>query len=175
MVIEASQILRSPVVDVTGTTHGTVDACVFLANEARLYGLQVTKGNVVTKFRAVRIEDVISINPRHVVIDSTDVLTKDLKDFDQIAKQSGSVLGVSAVTESGKRLGKISDVLMDADTGFIVRMYIRNLLHERIIPRQFLVSITPKQVVFKDIVDTPLFEQTATTEAPSAPPDIIPA
>jgi len=165
MVIEASHLLQSSVVDATGTKHGAVDTCVYIGDEARLYGLQLAKAGVITRFRGVRFADVLSVNQHAIIIDSPAVIEKDLKDFDAVAKATGPVVGVTAKTESGKKLGKISDVLLDADTGFIVRFYLRNLLSERIIPRQFLVSITPREVVFKDVVDTPLFTQVATAEA----------
>ena len=168
MVIEASHIVNASVLDTTGTAHGSVDACVFLATEARLYGLQIARGSVMTRFRGLLFADVISLNQHSVIVDSAETIKKDLKELDEVSKNSGPVIGITAVTESGKRLGKISDVLVDADTGFIVRLYIRNLLQERIIPRQFLVSITPKQVVFKDVVDTPLFDQVASAEATPA-------
>lgn len=168
MVIEVSRLINAPVLDVTGREHGTVDACTFTSSEARLYGFQVARGSMVTRFRTLKLESVLSVTHKGLVIDQAEVLSKDMKELDQIAKSSGKILGVKARTESNKTLGKISDLLIDADTGFIVRFYIRNLLMERIIPRQYLVSITPREIVFKDIVDTPIFDQVAATEAVAA-------
>lgn len=165
MVIEASSLLGAPVLDTSGVKHGVVDAGVYLASEARLYGLQISKGSVLTRFRGLLITDIIAVNQRSIVIDTPEVIQKQLKELDQIAKETGPVVGVAAATESGKKLGKITDVLLDADSGFIVRFYLRQLLSERIIPRQFLVSITPRQIIFKDVVDTPIFDQVATAEA----------
>lgn len=163
MVIEASSILKAPVLDVTGRKVGSVDTCVYRADEARLYGLQVSRGSVVSKFGSLLIDDIISLGSKSVIVDSGELIGKHLKDLDSIAKETGTIIGVKAVTESGKVLGKVFDLLFDSDTGFIVRFYIRrHVLSERIIPRQFLVSITPKQIVFRDVVDTPIFDQVAT-------------
>ncbi len=165
MVIEVSRLIKSPVLDATGREHGTVDTCVFTSDEGRLYGFQVARGSMLTRFLALRLDSVLSVTHKGLIIDQEQDLGKDLKGLDVIAKKSGKVLGVKAKTESGKTLGKISDLLIDADTGFIVRFYIRNLLMERIIPRQYLVSITPREIVFKDVVDTPIFDQVAASEA----------
>lgn len=161
--------MGAPVVDVTGRKVGSVDTCVYRSDEARLFALQVARGAVVSKFGGLLIDSVLSVGAKGVVIDSAEEITNDLKNLDKIAKESGPVVGVNAVTESGKQLGKVFDLLLDADTGFIVRFYLRrHILNERIIPRQFLVSITPRQVVFRDVVDTPVFDQLAQTEATPA-------
>jgi uncharacterized protein YrrD len=168
MVLEASHIKNVPVLDITGTRLGSVDEIVYLASEARTYGLQVAKPGVLTRFASLEFVDVISLNQRSVIVDGVESLKKDLKELDKVGTASGAVVGVKAKTESGKSLGRVSDLLIDADSGFIVRFYIRALLQERIIPRQFLVSITPREVIFKDIVDTPVFDQAATAEAAGA-------
>ncbi len=165
MVLESSHLIGSAVIDVGGVKHGTIDRCVYLADEGCLHGFQVAVPGVITKFRSLELADCISLNQESVVIDSPTVIQKDLKPLDEIVKKNGPVVGLGAVTESGKKLGKVFDLLLDADTGFIVRLYVRALLNERIIPRQFVVSITPEQVVFKDVVDTPLFDQVASAEA----------
>lgn len=168
MVIEASHITSSPLIDITGIKHGKIDRCIYSGEQGRLIGFQVAQNGVVTKFRALDLADCVAINQGSVVIDSPDALQKDLKMFDEIVKKDGSIINVPAATESGTKLGRVTDLLLDADTGVIVRFYIRALLGERIIPREFVVAITPKQVVFKDVVNTPVFTQIATTSEAGA-------
>lgn len=167
MLLEASHLLKGSVLDTSGQNCGRIDRCVYSAETARLAGFQVATSTVVTRFRGLDIADCLSLNHERVVIDSATVLNKNLKELDAIAEVSGKVVGVAATTESGTSLGHISDVLLDADTGLIVRLYVRKLLAERIIPREYLVSITPKRVVFKDVVNTPVFAQVASAEAPA--------
>ncbi len=162
MVIEASRVLKQPVTDTSGRACGMLDRPVFSANEGRVFGFQVSQGSLVTKFKALNYHDILNIGASGAVIDTEQVLGKELKELDAVAKEAGPLLGVKARTESGKSLGRVTDVLIDAETGFIVRFYLRNLMMERIIPRQFLVSITPREVIFKEIVDTPIFNQVAT-------------
>jgi uncharacterized protein YrrD len=168
MVLEASRILKVPILDATGVVLGKVDTAVYLATEGRLYGFQVAKPGVLTRFAGVEFSDVLSLNQHSVIVDTIECLQRDMKEFDKVAKATGPIIGLNAKTESGKKLGKISDLLLDAESGFIVRFYIRQLLQERIIPRQFVVSITPREVIFKDVVDTPLFDQVAGAEAAAA-------
>jgi uncharacterized protein YrrD len=164
MLLEASHLTKGSVVDIQGLRCGQIDRCVFSREAAALAGFQVATGSVVSRFRGLDLTDCISLNHEAVVVDSADDLHKDLHELDEIAAATGPVIGVAAMTESGDRLGTVSDVLLDADTGLIVRFYLRRLLVERIIPRQYLLSITPKQVVFKDVVNTPVFTQVATAD-----------
>lgn len=165
MLLETSHLLQGLVSDVSGIRHGRVDKCVYSADHAALVGFQVAASGVITKFRSLSLQDCISLNHESVVIDSSAALGKELKELDAVSELTGPVVGVTAVTESGQRLGTVNDLLIDADTGIIVRFYLRKLLAERIIPRDYLVSITPKRVVFKDVVNTPVFNQIATAEA----------
>jgi len=164
MLLEASHLLKGSVVDVQGVRYGRVDTCIYNADTAALAGFQVAASGVVARFRALMLVDCISLHHENVVIDSGQVLTKDMRELDAVAQHSGKVIGVTAVTESGTRLGVISDVLLDGDTGLIVRLYVRKLLAERIIPREYLIAITPKRIVFKDVVNTPIFNQVASAE-----------
>lgn len=165
MLLEASHIAKSSVVDVQGVGYGKIDRCVYNAERASLVGFQVALGSLVGRFRALALVDCISLTQQTVVIDSKEALSKDLKTLDEVATLSGPIVGVTAQTESGNGLGTISDLLIDADTGLIVRLYVRKLLSERIIPREYLVAITPKKVIFKDVVNTPVFTQVASAES----------
>lgn len=169
MLLETSHLLQGVVSDVSGIRHGRVDRCVYSADLGALIGFQVATSGVVTRFRALALQDCISLNHEAVIIDTSEALGKDMKELDAVAATSGPIVGVTATTESGQRLGTVSDLLIDADTGIIVRFYLRKLLAERIIPREYLVSITPKRVVFKDVVSSPIFNQVATAEVVANP------
>ncbi len=161
MIIEATHCKGLPVVDSSGTEYGVIDFLVYDGKIGQAVGLQVAKSGVVKKFFGLEWRDIASSNRRAIVIHDKSALKTNLKDLDNIYHHYGRVINVTATTESGKRIGRISDVLIDADTGLIVRFVIRSLFHERIIPRHFLVSITPNAVVFQDVVDQPIFDKLA--------------
>ena len=164
MVIEASQLLGASIRLANGKKVAAVDRMVFDGQEARVAGFQTSQRSVLTRFSRLDYVDTLAVERGEIVIDNENVIQKDLKPFDQLRTHFGAVLGVTAKTESGRKIGKVHDLVIDADTGLIVRFYLGQLLHERIIPRQFLVSITPKQIIFKDIVIAPTFDQAATLE-----------
>jgi uncharacterized protein YrrD len=124
---------------------------IFNGQEATLLGFQVAKKGVIKKFAGVYFVDLIDITKQEVVVENEQALLANLREFDDAHKNFGAVVGVTAVTESGQRLGRVADLYLDITTGAITRFYLRNLLQERIIPREYLVAITPKRIVFKDI------------------------
>jgi uncharacterized protein YrrD len=162
MIVELSDLKKVPVRTVTGDTLGHIDMPVFNGKEATLLGFQVAKRGVMKKFAAVYFMDLIDLTRHEALVENEQSLLTNLRDFDEAFKNFGPVTGVVADTESGKRLGRIADVYIDITTGAIVRFYIKNLLQERIIPRDYLVAITPQKVVFKDGADQPVsFEKVA--------------
>lgn len=165
MIVELADLIKIPVRTVTGDVLGTTDLPIFNGQEATLLGFQVTKKGVMKKFAGVYFIDLIDITKQEMVVENEQSLLTNLREFDEAYKNFGGVVGVAATTESGKRLGRVADVYLDITTGGITRFYLRNLLQERIIPREYLVAITPKQVVFKDIVSEPIAFEKATQAA----------
>lgn len=165
MVLEASKIIGSPVVLAEGKKIATVDKIIFDGSEAKIVGFQVGQRALLQSFSALDYANVLSVERDHIVVDDPKVLDKNLKPFDQLRQRFGTVIGSLAKTESGTRLGRITDLIFEVESGFIVRFYIGALLRERIIPRQFLVSVTPKAVIFKDVVNAPVFDNVAISEA----------
>lgn len=165
MVLEVSQLLNAAIRSADGKKLASVDRVIIDGRDARIAGFQTSVRTVLTRFGRLDYVDTIAVEHGEVVIDNESAIQKDLKPFDLLRRQYGAVLGVSAKTESGRKIGKVTDLVIDADTGLIVRFYLGHFLNERIIPRQFLVSITPKQVVFKDIVIAPTFDQVAVSQS----------
>lgn len=161
MIIELSRVLETAVHDSTGAKVATVERAVFNGRKAQLIGLLVTLPNLVKKSAVIYFEDILSLDRQMVVIDSKNDLKTELKEFNELMKSFGPVIGISAKTESGRYLGKIQDLYLDGESGLIVRFYLRHLLKERLIPRDFLVSISSREVIFKDIVDQPMFDKIA--------------
>lgn len=161
MIIEAAALMGLPVENEKGEKLGAVEVLVFNGETTRLAGFGVSRSSFFSKTAGLALEDVISLYSDRVVVDSEADLGGDTKALDSVFQQYGRVLNVTAKTASGRKIGKVVDVFLEAQTGVIVRFYLRNMLKEQIIPRQFLVKIAPEQIVFKDIVDQPIFNQAA--------------
>jgi len=167
MILEASQIVTAPIVSAEGKKLAEVDRIVFDGQEAKIAGFQVKQRAVIQRFASLDYNDVLDCERQAVIVDVNQKFSRDLKHFDSLHQHFGAVLGVTAKTESGERLGRVSDLLFEVESGLIVRFCLGQLLKERIVPRQFLVAITPKAIVFKDIVNQPIFDQAATQAAPA--------
>ena len=167
MLVEASHCIGLPVFNAKGQTLGAVDRLVWQGSEATVVGMQVTRPGLVKKFAALYYDDITEASRQGFMTDEGK-LQSSLKELDEVVKRFGKVIGANAVTESGQKIGRVTDIIFDADTGGIVRFVIRDFLKERIIPRQFFVTATPKAVVFQDVVETPVFDKVATMPAPEA-------
>lgn len=159
--LEVSQLLGAPIRLTTGQKLAAVYRVIIDGQDARIAGFQTTARALLRRFGALEYSDALYVRRDEITTDDTKSIQNNLKPFDLLRRQYGAVLNVAAKTESGRRLGRIHDLAIDAESGLIVRFYVGQLLRERIIPRQFLVSISPKQVIFKEIVGQPLFDQIA--------------
>jgi len=165
MILEASALLNAQIKTTQDEKLGNVDRLIFSSATAKLVVIQVVSTKVLKKFTALDYDDVISAERGLVVVDSANSLTKDLKPLDEEYKKTGRVIGVNAVTKSGQSTGKVVDVAFDETTGLITRFYLRQLLTERIIPRSFLVQITPKKIIFEDAINSPTFDRLASQQS----------
>lgn len=164
MVLEVSQIAEAAVVSADGKKLASIDKIIFDGKDAKIAGFQIKERAVISRFAALDYLDILTCERQTVVVDKTPQFSRDLKHFDELRAHFGNILNVTAKTESGLKIGKVKDLLFEIETGLIIRFYIGTLLRERIIPRQYLVSITPKAIIFKDIVGQPIFDQVATLE-----------
>lgn len=168
MIIEAAQLTGLAIVTDQGRGVGSVDRIIIDGKDIKISGFQVAKSGLVKKFSGLDYADVTSVSRQQLTIESVEALTKDLKKLDNLHRHYGRVFGVTAKTQSGKVIGKVVDLYVETATGGIIRFFIRNLWNERIIPSQFLIAITPKEIIFKDIVDQPIFNQVAAGNVPAA-------
>jgi sporulation protein YlmC with PRC-barrel domain len=162
MLIEATRLKNLPVLDNGQNKLGLVNSLYFEGDKGSLVGLKVVNTGVLKKYYALGYLDCDISSQQVVSVENKEALKEDLVDYDALIKKFGKLLGVKAITQSGKSLGVIEDVLIEVESGLIVRMVLRNYVMERIIPRQFVVGITPKRIIFQDVVNQPTFDKLAT-------------
>ena len=165
MVIELSELVGLTVRSTANKPLGKVDFCIFNGKTATLIGFQIARSGVLKKFAGISFSDLIDLSRDELVIENEAKLMPKLNEFDALYKTYGPVVGVSAQTESGERLGRVQDLYIETNTGAIARYHLRHFFQERIIPQQFLVAITPERVVFKDEVAKPQFTGAVAAEA----------
>lgn len=156
-----------PVRTSEGQTLGTVVQLIFDPTEVRLWGIEVDLKGMLTGRRLLSWEDIIALGQEGVVIDKASQLKKDLSALKVKRREGGTVIGLPAATQNQSGLGRVRDLMIESETGAIVRFLLVRFFQERLIPRQFLVTINSRQVVFQDTVEKPTFDKLA-SQATSA-------
>lgn len=168
IIAELSNFKDLPILTANGEKAGNVDMAIINGKTLQIIGFQIINRKaigLVKKFSSLYYEDIISISSTEIIIEDKESLRANLNELDQTYKNFGPVVGVVAITESGKRLGRVADLYVDTLGGSIIRFYIRHLLKERIIPSDYLVAITPRRIIFKDVVGDPIALDKAVAEA----------
>lgn len=163
MIIELTHILNNKVINNNGLLIGRINGAT-IDTKNQLVSAIIVKENSVLRFRKqdlfVPYEEIASAD-RNLVTLRPMAKTASARDFKQVNEEVGPILGVAAFTESGERLGRVADIHFELETGKINRYDIKYLWQEQLIPQQFVVAITPKRIVFADIVKRPTFDHAA--------------
>jgi sporulation protein YlmC with PRC-barrel domain len=93
-----------------------------------------------------------------LIIDSEEELAEpgDLVRLGPLLKQSFTPLGKLAVTDMGRRMGRVENYTVNLDTDKVQKLYIRQPLWRSwfgsslIIDRAQIIDVTPRQIVIRD-------------------------
>lgn len=168
MIIELDQLFGLAVVTTKGDSLGEIDGAFIDVRDQKLTAFKVRRSTLgITRERlAVSFSDVTEINRQLITVNS-DAKKISQHQHEKSLTDSSPILGVKAKTESGQSLGRIVNAQIDSNTGYVVRYELKLLLADRLIPRQFLVTINQKVAIFKDIVNRPTFDRAAAEAQPS--------
>jgi len=161
MIIEIRGLWGLPVRTTEGRTLGKIGHIVFDLTDLKIWGMEVETKGVFVGQRSLPWEKVIALGPEGAVINEAKDLQSDLAIVRQKRKNGGEIIGLRATTQNSGHLGQIYDLQVEAETGLVARFVLNNLFKERIIPRQFLVTISSNQAVFQDEVNKPTFDKLA--------------
>jgi uncharacterized protein YrrD len=153
-------IVGLPIIDLsTGDEIGTVKECVFDKTENCLLGLISGSRGCPKDEQAVRFGDLKSIGEDVVVVDSgSRLLPADQAEFlnEDLSTRNVSVLGKRVISDKGRQIGTIRDVILDAETGSIVGWevsegIIQDILSGRnVIPHDSFVTIGEESVIIPE-------------------------
>jgi sporulation protein YlmC with PRC-barrel domain len=93
-----------------------------------------------------------------LIIDSEEELTQaeDLVRLSAALEQDFSPLGKSAVTDLGRRVGRIEDYTINLDTNQVQKLYVKQSIFQSwhgsslIVDRSQIVDVTPRQIIVRD-------------------------
>lgn len=151
-IIESKPILSLQ----TGSKIAVIDKPIIDPSKLIVIGFYITSpsdtGNILLCM------DIREINRQGIVIDRHDTLVykQDLVKFKDIIDINYELIGKKVITESGSKLGKVSDFVVDDKSFFIKKIYSRQSVVKNfsgtgvIIDRSQIIEVTDSKLVVKD-------------------------
>lgn len=157
----SGSILNKPVLSLrTGGPIATATKAIINPNNLKIEGWHVVDKLDNTQLILVA-NDVREIIEQGIVVNDHEVLStpEDLVRLKPILEHNFEVVGKIASTESGKKLGKISDYAIDSDNLMIKKLYASQSLVKNFsggtlsIDRSQIVEITNKRIIVEDTTE----------------------
>ena len=155
MLIQTSTIIGLPIAAIDSESKiGQVENIVIDPESGELAGFIVKPHQLFSKNKILSIFDVIDIDKNGLVVKSEENLLNlsEIVKIERIIKKNIKIIGQRAVTESNKHLGRVSDLLIDTESSFVVKYYLHGILEDRIISNDKMIKITKKALIFSDDV-----------------------
>lgn len=158
MLIEAKRLVNLPVAanDVLSKI-GDIKQIVIDPENGRLLGFLISTGAFFASQKALSVTDITDWDINGLITENIDNLVdpSEIIRIKKVVDQGIFLLGMKAMTESGKNLGHIDNLLIDTTAEHVVKYYLQDLLGvSRIIPADKVVKID-KAVIFQDDIDIP--------------------
>lgn len=140
----------------TQTKLGFVLDVIIKKSDISVYGL-VVKTSLLpfSKMKVVTETDILEIGNEGVIVQDEEAIA-DLDETVRLKEAYHHKLrGINqhVKTKSGKNLGKVFDYLVRANDLSITRIYIKNLVSERIIPASAITEINGKHITVNNDYD----------------------
>jgi uncharacterized protein YrrD len=152
MLIELTKLENVPVGAMDeGAAIGKVRRTLVSPEEEKLIGITVKTAGFFGKVLVVSIQDVVDIDRGGVVVRSRDALVTpdEIVRIKEIFKKKFSLIGLRVKDKSGKTLGRVSDAVVESETGAICRLYVKSLLNELVYEHSQIEKITWTEAVVK--------------------------
>jgi sporulation protein YlmC with PRC-barrel domain len=152
MLIELSKLQNLPVGALDeGTLIGRVHRVIVNPEDAKIIGYQVWVGKILPKAFVLSQQDVIEIDQSGLVTHTReDLLEKEeVVRINEIIKHKFNLIGLKAVAKNREYLGRITNAVVDTQSGDILRLYVRKIYQELVFERSQIDKITWKEVILK--------------------------
>ncbi len=158
MLIELSKLEGMPVGALEeGVLAGRVWKALVAPDELKVAGLAVQTGRLLVlswlwpKILVAAFVDVVDIDKNGIAVRSRESLSEleEIVRLKEILKYKFSLLGLPAVTKSGERLGRVTDALVESNSGRLERLYVRRFLDSRVYERSQIVKMDYRKVVLE--------------------------
>lgn len=113
------QLLSLPVVEaLTGARLGEVKELLYNTRECKLLGFVVADGGWIHGAKAVLLPGVREITDTAVVVEDR-AFVRDVREMGELPAVGRGVMGYTLITEDGRELGVIQDLVISPDIGKI--------------------------------------------------------
>ena len=154
MLLAYSKILSLPVVDLRNREKvGLVSDVIIDNNVLKIAALEVKAGNFFWPTKVyVCWPDIIHFLKDAVIVNDENSANNliELPKIQKLISQKYFGLNQTVETESGKYVGRVFDYLIDSSSGHLAKIYIKNVLNERIISATKIIKFDGRKFVIKD-------------------------
>lgn len=155
ILILASELLRLPVaaLDVNARVGKVHDVLIDIET-GKFEGITVSP-DWLSKPKFVSSQDIVSVDPQGVVISAAEHIVdiKEVVRAKHIWERKIKLIGLKVITQSGKGLGRVNDLVISLQTDKVVRLYVGSFLQDKVISWAKVVKIDKKAVVVDDDVE----------------------
>jgi uncharacterized protein YrrD len=153
MLILYSKLVGLPIIELENQTKlASVLDIIVEPKNGKVLGILAKVGQILVKDQLVAARDISQVLPTAILVADGERVTAidEVVRINELYKKRFSLFGKKVVTKSGKLLGKVNDFLIDEESLSLVKLYVRHLLSDRIIPYSAVIKIDDKAVVVKD-------------------------
>ena len=174
MLYEAKSLINLPIISLdSGRILGSATDIIIDPENGKLLGLLSISGFLSSK-KATAFNDIYECNADAILVkdDESVVNIAKLVRIEKVVGQKIFLLKNKVVTESGKRLGRVSDFVINIDLGILVKIYVEDYLWKGysqstlVVPAHNIVSIEHKKIIVNDDVVGEKIEEGKTMKEP---------
>lgn len=149
MLIELSKFIGMSVGALDeGALIGRIRRVLLDPDQGKITGFLIKEKGLFTKPKVLSMIDVIDIERTVMVINSRESLVSrnEIVRIAKILEYKFNLIGLPARTREGQMLGRVTDVVVESQTGEIVRLYTHFLLQHRVFERSRIDEITWQEI-----------------------------
>ncbi len=150
MLLEVSKVVGLPVGFMEEGRRGAqVSDIVFDPSQMKIIGFLAKGGGFWSSEKVIALSDVLEVDAGGVAINSVDDLLdkEEIVRVGELLKKKTHLLGLRVYDKEEKYLGRVYDGVFEAETGYLFRIYVKNIWRKYIFERKQINSIDNKKIV----------------------------
>jgi len=154
MLVELDQLQNLPVASMGDSAQiGHIEETLINPETGELVGFWVKTGGWFSPKRALSSRDVISYDPKAVVVSTADALVDatEIRPFQRVAQSKDKWIGKTVETENGEAIGKVRNLIVNTDLEMLAKIIVTSTFgSERVISRDDIVNVTKQAITVKN-------------------------